>query len=70
MTSRGFFNKIFSWQAKQSIPHTTVTFNGDCMKLCKNFAPNVGEKKNWLLHHNNASSHSYFFTSEFLTETT
>jgi hypothetical protein len=36
--------KNSSWQAKQSIPHTTVTFYGDCMKMCEDFAPNFGEQ--------------------------
>jgi hypothetical protein len=31
-------------QAKQSIPHTTVTFYGDCVKMCEDFAPNFGDK--------------------------
>jgi hypothetical protein len=32
---KGLFIKILSWQAKQSIPHTTATFYGDCVKMCK-----------------------------------
>jgi hypothetical protein len=31
-------------QAKQSIPHTTVTFYGDCVKMCDDFEPNFGDK--------------------------
>jgi hypothetical protein len=31
-------------QAKQSILHTIVAFYGDCMKTCKDFAPNFGNK--------------------------
>jgi hypothetical protein len=27
--------KKSSWQAKQSIPHTTVKFYGDCLKMCE-----------------------------------
>jgi hypothetical protein len=30
-------SKNSSWQAKQSIPHTTVTFYGGCMKMCEDF---------------------------------
>jgi hypothetical protein len=30
---RGLFTKNLSWQAKQSILHTTVTFYGDCAKM-------------------------------------
>jgi hypothetical protein len=25
--------------------HTTVTFYGNCVKTCKNFTPNFGDKK-------------------------
>jgi hypothetical protein len=39
----GFFAEHSSWQAKQSIPHTTVTFYGDCLKMCEDFAPNFGD---------------------------
>jgi hypothetical protein len=45
------FTKNSSWQAKQSIPHTTVTFSGDCAKLCT-LGPDIWRQKNWLLHHN------------------
>jgi hypothetical protein len=44
-TSRGIFAKNSSWQAKQSIPHTTVTFYGDCVKICEDFASNFGDKE-------------------------
>jgi hypothetical protein len=33
-------------QAGQSIPHTTVTFYGDCVKMCEDFAPNFGDQRN------------------------
>jgi hypothetical protein len=33
-----------NWQAKQSIPHTTVPFYGDCMKMCEDFNRNFGDK--------------------------
>jgi hypothetical protein len=36
-TSRGLFTKISSWQAKQPVPHTTVTFCDDCVKICLDF---------------------------------
>jgi hypothetical protein len=39
------YTKNLFWQAKQSIPNTTVTFYGDCMKMCEGFAPNFGDKK-------------------------
>jgi hypothetical protein len=40
-TSRGLFIKNSSWWAKQSIPHTTVTFYGNCMKMCEDVAPTL-----------------------------
>jgi hypothetical protein len=45
----------------QSILHTTVTFYGDCV----NIHPELWrQKKNWLLHHGNALSHTSFLTRE------
>jgi hypothetical protein len=44
LTWRWLFTKNLSWQAKQSIPHTTVTFKSDCLKMCENLAPNFGDK--------------------------
>jgi hypothetical protein len=31
-------------EAKQSIPHAAVTFYGDYVKMCEDFAPNFGDK--------------------------
>jgi hypothetical protein len=45
LTSMGLFTKNSSWQTKQSIPHTAVTFYGDCIKMCKDFAQNLGKKR-------------------------
>jgi hypothetical protein len=56
--------KNWTWQAKQSIPPSTVTFYGDCVKMCQDFAPN-----NWLLHHDNAPYHSFIFHQGILTNT-
>jgi hypothetical protein len=64
LTSRAFLTNNSSWQTKQSIPPTTVTFYGDYMKMCEYFALNFGNK----LHHNNALFHTFFFTREFLTK--
>jgi hypothetical protein len=40
---------VMKTQAKikqaQSIPHTAVTFYGDCVKMCKTFAPNLGDER-------------------------
>jgi hypothetical protein len=49
-------HKEVPWQAKQPIPHTTVTFYGDCMKILKDFAPNFGDK---------GTSHMSFFQGKF-----
>jgi hypothetical protein len=61
-----YFTKNWSWQAKEAIPHTPVTFYSDYVKMCEDLAPNFGDKK--LLHHDNSPSHISFFTREFLTE--
>jgi hypothetical protein len=45
VTSRGLFTKNLSWQAKQSILLTTVTFYEDCMKMCKGFNLNFGDER-------------------------
>jgi hypothetical protein len=39
------FLKNSSCQAKQSILYITVMFYSDCMKMCKDFAPNIGNKR-------------------------
>jgi hypothetical protein len=44
-TSRGLFIKHSSYQVKQSIPHTTVTFYGDCWKMGKDFALKFGDER-------------------------
>jgi hypothetical protein len=31
--------------AGQSIQHTNVTFYGNCVKMCEDFAPNFGNKR-------------------------
>jgi hypothetical protein len=31
-------------RAGQSIPHTTVAFNGECVTMCEDFVPNFGDK--------------------------
>jgi hypothetical protein len=66
---KGLFTKNSSWQAKQSIQHTIVMFYGDCMKMCEDFTLNFGNHKKWLLHHDNAPSHTSFFTREIFTKT-
>jgi hypothetical protein len=44
-TLRGLVTKNSAWQAKQSVPHTSVTFYCDCMKMHEYFAPNFGDKR-------------------------
>jgi hypothetical protein len=39
---KGIDHKEFFSQAKQSIPHITVTFYEDCAKMCEDFALNFG----------------------------
>jgi hypothetical protein len=31
--------------AEQSVPHTTMKFYGDCVKMCEDLAPNFGDKR-------------------------
>jgi hypothetical protein len=38
--------------------------------MCEDLGPNFGDKKNCLLHHDKAPSHTSFFTREVLTKTT
>jgi hypothetical protein len=45
LTSRGLFTRDSSWHAKQSIPHTTVTFYGDWVTMWEAVAPNFGNKR-------------------------
>jgi hypothetical protein len=45
LTSRELFTKNSSRQAEQSIPHTTVKFYGDCVKMYEDFAPNFDDKR-------------------------
>jgi hypothetical protein len=50
----GIVHKEFVLAGQTSIPDTTVTFTR--LRL---------EQKNWLLHHDNTPSHTYFFTRDF-----
>jgi hypothetical protein len=45
LTSRGLFVKNLPWQAKQSIPYTTVMLYYDCMEMCEDFVLNFGDKR-------------------------
>jgi hypothetical protein len=48
---------------KESIPHATVTFYGDCVKICEHLGSNFDDK------HDKAPSHFFLFTGEFSTKT-
>jgi hypothetical protein len=45
LTSRRLLTTNSPWEAKKSLPHTTVTFCDDCVNMCEDFAPNFGYKK-------------------------
>jgi hypothetical protein len=65
--SRGSFTKIQSWQAKQSVLHTTVTFFTAAAWNVRSLRPEIWRQMDRLLHHDNAPSHTSFFTREFFT---
>jgi hypothetical protein len=44
----------------------TVTVYGDCHENVRRLRPELWRQKNWLLHHDDAPSHTPFFTTEFL----
>jgi hypothetical protein len=39
------FSKNLSWQAIQSVLHTTAMFYDDYVKMCENFAPNFNNRE-------------------------
>jgi hypothetical protein len=41
----GIVHKEFVLAGQQSIPRTTMTFYGDFVSMCKDFAPNFGDKR-------------------------
>jgi hypothetical protein len=43
--------------ASQTVPHTAVTFCSDCVKI----RPEIWRQQNWLLHEDNAPSHTSIF---------
>jgi hypothetical protein len=70
LSSGELFTKNSFWQDKQSVPHTAVTFCGNCVKMCKHFSPNFENKRNGCCitttHHLTLLLHEGFF----LTKTT
>jgi len=65
LISRGLCIKNLSQQAKLWIPGSTATFCSDCTKTCEDTAP---KKQTWLLHHDNALSHTSVLTQQFLAK--
>ena len=57
-----------SQQAKLWIPGSTTTFCGDRVKTCEDVASNFFWEQTWLLHHDNAPSHTSVLTQQFLAE--
>jgi hypothetical protein len=43
--ARRLFTMYSYWQAKESIPHATVTFYGYCVKMCEDFTPSFGNER-------------------------
>jgi hypothetical protein len=64
LTYRRVFTKNSPWQAKQPIPHTTVTFYGDCENV-RRLHPKLWRQKNWLCCITTTQSHTSFFTMDF-----
>jgi hypothetical protein len=53
--------KNSSWQVKQSISYTTVTFYGDCVKICEDFARTLATNVLAVASRQRTSSH-FFLT--------
>jgi hypothetical protein len=53
------------WQAKQSILHPTVTVLWQLHENIQGLRPELWQQKYWMLHNDNTSSHTSFFTREF-----
>jgi hypothetical protein len=60
------FTENSSWQAKQSIPHTTITVS--LRENVPRLRPELWRQRNWLLHPDNAPSKTSYFTRKFLTK--
>jgi hypothetical protein len=64
---KGIVQKEFILSGKTVNSATTVKLYEYCVQVCEDFAPNFGDKY-WLLHHDNAPSHTSFFTGELSTK--
>jgi hypothetical protein len=69
LISRGLLTKNSSWQAKQPIPHATVTFYCDCVKICEDFAPKFSTRELDVASLQRTVSH-LFHQGIFLSKTT
>jgi hypothetical protein len=47
---------------------SAATFCGDCVKTCEDVAPELWREQTWLLHHDNAPSHTFVLTQQFLAK--
>jgi hypothetical protein len=65
LTLRELFTKNSYWEIKQLILHTDVMFQGDCVKMCEDFAPNFGDNRTGCCI---TTPHTSFFTRKFLTK--
>jgi hypothetical protein len=65
---QGVFTSNSSWQAKQSIPHATVTFYDDCVKMSEDFFPNFCHRRTdcciTTTHHLTFPCHQGIFLTE------
>jgi hypothetical protein len=43
--NKGIVDKEFILVGKTALPHTLLTFYGDCVKMYKYFIPNLGDKR-------------------------
>jgi hypothetical protein len=61
------FKKKLTWQAKQSVPHITVTLYSNCVKMCEDFTPTFALASQ---QHSISASGTSFSPVNFLPQTT
>jgi hypothetical protein len=70
LTSRGLFTNKFV-QAGQTV---NSAYCCDVLRRLhenvRRLRPELSQQRDWLLHHDNAPSHIFFFTREYVTKTT